>query len=241
MGVGKTAMTAVDRDATATRVALHQVAVHVLARRRQAVTGRIGLRPAPGGLATPPFGEAAEVVRVSGGLLVVERAGDAVAAPLTTLGAAADLVGVDLAADLSVGAETPPLADPAAPLAIHPPSVRWLAEWWALGAEVLDEVTALPVVTRASVAQLWPEHFDHGSVVSAGDDRYNVGASPGDAAEPGPYLYVGPWSDERPGDPDLWNAPFGAVLRQADLDRVPPDERRARAVEFVAGRLSAGG
>jgi hypothetical protein len=91
------------------------------------------------------------------------------------------------------------------------------------------------------VAQLWPEHFDHGSLVSVGDDRYNVGASPGDAAEPGPYLYVGPWSDERPGDPDLWNAPFGAVLRRADLDRVPPDERRARAVEFVARRLSAGG
>jgi hypothetical protein len=80
-------MTAVDRDATATRVTLHQVAVHILARRRQAVTGRIGLRPAP----------------------------------------------------------------------------------------------------------------------------------------------------------DLWNAPFGAVLRRADLDRVPPDERRARAVEFVARRLSAGG
>jgi hypothetical protein len=57
-------MTAVDRDATATRVTLHQVAVHILARRRQAVTGRIGLRPAPGGLATPPFGEAADLDRV---------------------------------------------------------------------------------------------------------------------------------------------------------------------------------
>jgi hypothetical protein len=234
-------MTAVDRDATATRLALHQVAVHILARRRKAVTGRIGLRPAPGGLATPPFGEAAEVVRVSGGLLVVERAGDAVAAPLTTLGAAADLVGVDLGVDLSVGAETPPLADPAAPLAIDPTDVRRLADRWALGAEVLDEVAALPAVTRASVAQLWPEHFDHASVVSVGDDRYNVGASPGDAAEPGPYLYVGPWGDERPGDPDLWNAPFGAVLRWAELDGAPPDERRARAGEFLARRLSAGG
>jgi hypothetical protein len=53
-----------------TRVALQQVAVHVLARRRHAMTGRFGLRPTPGGLGTPLFGEG-EVVRISGDVLVV--------------------------------------------------------------------------------------------------------------------------------------------------------------------------
>ena len=53
---------------------------------------------------------------------------------------------------------------------------------------------------------------------SAGDDvRANLGASPGDAYEPEPYLYVGPWGPERPGDPGYWNAPFGAVLRRGEL------------------------
>ena len=44
-------------DLTTTRLALQRLAVHVLARRRHAVTGRFGLRPAPGGLATPAFGD----------------------------------------------------------------------------------------------------------------------------------------------------------------------------------------
>ena len=47
----------------AAREELHRLAAHVLARRRYAVTARFGLRPAPGGLATPPFGEG-EVIRV---------------------------------------------------------------------------------------------------------------------------------------------------------------------------------
>ena len=32
-----------------------------------------------------------------------------------------------------------------------------------------------------------------------------------------PYLYVGPWTDERPGDASFWNAPFGSVLGYRDL------------------------
>ncbi|HET6954184.1 MAG TPA: hypothetical protein VFI47_27720 [Acidimicrobiales bacterium] len=224
---------------TATRLALHQVAVHVLARRRHTLTGRIGLRPAPGGLATPAFGDGGEVVRVCGGVLVVEHDGALVSTPLTTLAAAADLVGVDLAADLSVGRDTPPLADPSAPLALDAGAVRALGDWWGLGATVLDEVAALPLVSAASAPQIWPEHFDHAAVVEAGGARFNVGASPGDGGEPGPYLYVGPWGDDRPGDPAYWNAPFGAVLRRADLEGAGPDERRDRALAFVRQGLSA--
>ena len=47
--------------------------------------------------------------------------------------------------------------------------------------------------------------------------RCNLGASPGDERHPDPYLYVGPWGDERPGDDGYWNAPFGAVLGHAEV------------------------
>lgn len=217
----------------ATRLGLQQVAVHVLARRRYAVTGHFGLRPAPGGCATPVFGDD-EVVRVSGATLVVERAGEVRAEALTTLGRAADLVGVDLAGEFSVGAATPAVADPGAPLAVDAAIALGLGDWWALGASLIDEVVATGSadgsVAAATMAQLWPEHFDIGSTLrlaSADGPRVNVGASPGDGFEPGPYLYVGPWGDERPGDAGYWNAPFGAVLRRSHAGD------RAAVLEFV--------
>jgi hypothetical protein len=222
-----------------TRRGLQQVAVHVLARRRHAVTGRFGLRPAPGGFVMPLFdGDgtgAGEVVRVTGATIVVERGGAARAEPLTTLGRAADLVGVDLAGRFSAGDETPALADPDGPLEIDAEAALGLGAWWALGAALIDEVVATtPALTAATVAQLWPEHFDHGnSVTLAGDVSANLGVSPGDAAEPVPYLYVAPWSADRPGDPAYWNVPFGAVLRRTDLGGLPAPEARARALAFV--------
>src|SRR5262245_28272833 len=163
-----------------TRAGLHQVAVHVLARRRHAVTGRFGLRPGPGGLATPTFGDADEVVRVSGTILVVERGGHVRHAELTTLGRAADLVGVDLAAPFAVGRETPALVDPDAPLALDPAAAWVLAGWWTTGAGALDEVVAAtPAVTAATLTQLWPEHFDVACTVTLGGsagDGANIGA-----------------------------------------------------------------
>ncbi|MEM9514592.1 MAG: hypothetical protein AAGA42_07000 [Actinomycetota bacterium] len=51
----------------------------------------------------------------------------------------------------------------------------------------------------------------------ADGDGINLGGSPGDGFSAEPYLYVGPWSANRPGDPDYWNAPFGAVLTRGEL------------------------
>jgi hypothetical protein len=234
-----------------TRLALHQLAVHVLARRRHAVTGRFGLRAAPGGLATPAFGDDVETVRTSGRHLVVERAGAVRASPVTTLDAAARLVGVDLALDFAVGSDTPAQADPEEPLAVDDAAARALGGWWAFGTTVVDEVVATePRVTAPTSPQLWPEHFDVGCTVTlngaaAGGERVNLGASPGDAYEPLPYLYVGPWSDARPTgpnagptDPPIWNAPFGAVLRYADLAHLPPAARRPHAVTFIRRLLT---
>jgi hypothetical protein len=59
-------------SSAATRHDLQRVAVHVLARRRFEMASRFGLRAAPGGIATPPFGDIGEVIRVSGTLLIRE-------------------------------------------------------------------------------------------------------------------------------------------------------------------------
>jgi len=200
-----------------TRLALQRVAVHVLARRRHAMTGRFGLRPTPGGLGTPLFGEG-EAIRISGNVIVVERNQEAWDEPLTTLARAAALVRVDLAEEFSVGRDTPPLGDPETDLGLDASVVRGLGDWWAMGAVLMDELVATtPEIIAAGTAQLWPEHFDHACTMTlAGDVKLIVGASPGDGFEAQPYVYVAPWGPERPGDPAYWNAPFGAVWRGAD-------------------------
>ena len=228
-------------DLTPTRRGLHQIAVHVMARRRSDVTGRFGLRPSPGGLATPAFGDGdeLEVVRTSGRFLVLERGGDVRVAPITTLAAAAELVGVDLSAPLSVGADTPAQVPVDDPLAIDHGDAGVLAAWWAFGRTVIDEVMATdPVPESPTVQQVWPEHFDLGCSVGCDGTRLNLGASPGDGYEPTPYLYVGPWSSERPGAPAYWNAPFGAVLRLSQIDHLTPAERRSHAVAFFTRGLA---
>lgn len=223
-----------------TRAAVHRVATHVLARRRHAVTQRFGLRAAPGGLATPAFGAGVEVVRLSRGGLVHERDGRSLVVPLAgaTLGGLAEVVGVDLASDFSAGHDTPPLGDTAAPLGLDPAAMSALGDWYDLGAVVLDRaLSALGPAAQPSVVQLWPEHFDLACDVAHGpgdDQRANLGCSPGDASSDEPYLYVGPYGPQRPGDHDYWNAPFGATLTRSTL--AGESDPVAAAVAFlVAG------
>ena len=213
-----------------TRDALHRVAAHVLARRRADATGRIGLRAAPGGAATPAFGEDVEVVRLSGALLVRERAGRALVVPVTTLAAAAAAAGVDLGGPLEIGHDPPPLGDPEAPLDVDPASARALGDWFAFATAVLDEVAG--GAGEPSAVQVWPEHFDAACDVAWGPgdgERANLGGSPGDAFHAEPYLYVGPWGPERPGDASYWNAPFGAILPHARLRASADPHREAAA------------
>jgi hypothetical protein len=198
-----------------TRETLQRVAVHILARRRSEVTGRFGLRPSPGGVATPAFGDGPEVVRTSGEALVHEVGGTATLHLITgaSLRQLAEVVGVDLDAQFSCGEDTPPLGDPDQPLALGDGQVNVLASWWSLGAEVLDRVAArLGPDAAPATTQLWPEHFDVATTVRvAGGARANLGFSPGDGHLDEPYCYLGPWGDDRPGDDGYWNAPFGAV------------------------------
>jgi hypothetical protein len=59
--------------------------------------------------------------------------------------------------------------------------------------------------------------------------KVNLGGSPGDGFCAEPYLYVGPWTSDRPGDPAFWNAPFGAIARASALQ----GDTIERAVDFL--------
>jgi hypothetical protein len=178
----------------AARLEAQRVAVHVLARERVQREGRIGLRVTPGGFGT-------DRLRVDGTTLVGPSGRIAIA----SMRELAAFAGVDLDAPLSVGHDTPPVGDDAVHLDAD--EMAQLADWFAFSWSVLDELCGGRPIT------LWPEHFDVAFVV---DDLVNVGASPGDGFSDEPYLYVGPWGPERPGDAAYWNAPFGAVARTRD-------------------------
>lgn len=213
---------------TETRDVLQRVAVHVVARARQQGSGRFGLRVTPGGFGTPAFGDDVRRVRTSRGVLVHERAGVGGASSAareidgSSLAELAAVAQVDLATELDVGHDTPPLGDVDQRLSIDVSAARSLSDWYAVVVEALDAFVAARPDSSPSTAQLWPEHFDVAldaafdpSAVT--DRRVNLGGSPGDGFHAEPYLYVGPWTDDRPGDAAFWNAPFGAVLGYADL------------------------
>ena len=195
----------------------------MLARRRHALCGKLGLRATPAGFGTPAAGPDHEVLRTSRGWLLCERTGStasraALDLATATLRDAATFAEVDLDEPFEAGHDTPPVGDPTQGLAVDHAAAAVLGGWYAFAWTALDRVTtALPVAAAPSVMQLWPEHFDAGCDVGVGEGRANLGASPGDTFESQPYLYVGPWGDDRPGDAAYWNAPFGAVLPYGEL------------------------
>ena len=137
--------------------------------------------------------------------------------------------GVELVVRRGAKVERSPIegADPAAAEA--------LAEWFAFGWGVLEELRAEAAGAdlAPSPPQLWPEHFDIGLDFASA----NYGASPGDEEHDEPYLYVGPW--EAPPEGPLWNAQGfpGAELAYAEL--LEADDRRTAALEFFGSRRDA--
>lgn len=220
------------------RRTLQVVATHVIARRLHDATGRFGLRATPGGFGTPQFETSdagRERLRLAGDRLVRERLDPTAATTSTavdgaTLAELAAFAGVRLtggdgdAEQFSVGHDTPSLGDIDRALTIGTDTFRAIGDWFTVVAVALDAVAGSVTDPRSnpSVAQIWPEHFDLAVDLAfdphrADARRVNVGGSVGDGFEAEPYLYVGPWTDDRPGDPTFWNAPFGAVLRRTDL------------------------
>jgi hypothetical protein len=202
-----------------TREAMHTLAEQVLSAARYRAVGRIGLRPTPGGIGTPPFGQD-EAVRVEG-VELVHQIGDAERrAPITTAQAAAAFVGIPLGAPPVYRQATP--SDPDAPLAIDAASAAVLAQWFAFGDAQLAALRARHDDVDSTDAQLWPEHFD--LAIELGDaeagSRGTYGASPGDSTIAVPYLYVSPWDPKRRQGP-FAQYMFGAALAYDDLLRAP--------------------
>jgi hypothetical protein len=202
-------MTTIPSPLERTRRSLHAVAEHVLGAALHAATGRIGLRAAPGGFATPAFPGAhgQRRVGVDGTDLVVSDGDTERRSPLTTIGAAAALVGIRPGAPVDVYTPSTPL-EPDRPLDLDLASAHLLAAFFAATDDSLARLaTAAAADTggEPAVAQLWPEHLDLALTL----DEVNYGGSPGDDEHPLPYLYVGPWTAPTDGDP-FWNEPFGA-------------------------------
>ena len=205
---------------TAHRNAVHALAEHVLAAARYRAEKRIGLLPTAGGFGTPVYGAEEEQVRVDGVELVHRRGADESRTPITTLGAAAEFVGIPLGAPMEVFTSTTS-TDRDAPLAVDDKAASTLASWFEMANDALTMlVTDVPI-------QLWPEHFDLATEVGRVDTgtRATVGASPGDAVLAEPYLYVGPWESARKAG-RFGEYPWGAAL---PFSRVVGDDAVAAA------------
>jgi hypothetical protein len=192
-----------------TRNSLHQVAEHVLAAARKTWTGQIGLRPTPGGFSTPD--SAGRVVAVVGTDIVVIDADGVRRAPITTVRAGAELVGIAPGFPWTKHAPATPL-EPDTVLTVDPAAARVLADWFALGDDALSRLRELAAGDQPTEAQIFPEHFDLGMTAA----EVNYGASPGDEAIPLPYVYVGPYAGP-PARDDFWNADFGAYRTIEDI------------------------
>lgn len=207
---------------------LRRVAVHIVARARQQATGRFSLRVAAGGFGTPEFGDDARRVRVAGSDLVVEsdRPGAAAIRSMPLVGSSlaelAAFAGVDLDAPLDVGHDTPALGDVDAPIRLDPAHLAEIHRCHAVSAAALDLVVGSLGEASPTLPRLWPEHFDVALDAEARPGvRVNLGGSPGDGFCAEPYVFVGPWTDDRPGDDGFWNAPFGAFRPLSDLGDDP--------------------
>lgn len=204
---------------------LRRVATHILARARFQSSGRFSLRVTPGGFGTPEFGADHRRVRVSGTTLVVESDAEGNATTATkaidgaTMARLAHVARVGLSSPLHVGHDTPPIGQLAEPIRLDAPTVDVVCRWFGAAAGILDRVAlAMQTTGSPSLVRIWPEHFDVAVDVQARVGvRVNLGASPGDAFIGEPYLYVGPWSDARPGGAPYWNAPFGAARPASSL------------------------
>lgn len=196
-----------------TRIALHGVAELLLAGPQHAAAGTIRLRIVPGG-----FAQVAGPLRVEGSELVWDGGRAALRGTARELGA---LAGVSAAAPAGVYADGSGLG-PDDPLDVDVLAAARLTTWFGIGD------AALRAFAPDTEPVLWPEHFDLGLTQA----EVNYGVSPGDAAHPAPYAYVGPWT---PRTGEFWNAPFGAVRAASEL----PDAA-AVADFFRAGAAAAG-
>ena len=217
---------------TETVEALHRLSVYVISPAQRLVNGEIVLRSLPGGFGTHPFGDGT-VVRVDGADLVVDRTGGSAREPITTLAAAACLVGVEPDLAQQEQFDVPAAGDLDEPLAIEPAAVAELADWYALVTAALEQLRAeAGPADDVSPVRIWPEHFD--CAIDLGDagagTRGTYGGSPGDGHHGEPYVYASPWAGRI--DPFFDDPSFNGASRTAEQLAAGGDPQAA-AVEFL--------
>ena len=214
-----------------TRRSLHELARRVIGPVRERANEQCGLRWTRGGFGTPFFGADAQV-RVEHGVLVVQSRFRERRAPVATIAAAADLIGIDLPSGATDHA--------AGPLRIEPDAARFAGDFLGFATCALEQLRAdVPPEYEPTLVELWPHSFD--LVVEMGLEhagrRAAFGASLGDADHAEPYLFVTPL-DLRPTG-ELWQA---RTFRGADLPyraiRDAPDQL-ACALDFLRSRVEA--
>lgn len=201
-----------DERIARTRRSLHAVAELVIAGPQHRAAGTIRLRATPdgfGAVASPLRVEVAELVWVGGRTALTG-----------TCRSLADAAGVDVGAPDGLYHDHAGLG-PDDDLIVEEAAAGLIAEWFARGDSALRsfEPDIGPV--------LWPEHFDLAITL----DEVNFGVSPGDAAVPHPYAYVGPWT---PREGRFWNVPFGAVRTMEQVA-----DHHVLAAFFAEGRERA--
>lgn len=183
-------------DLARTRIALHGAAELLLAGPQHAVSDTVRLRVVPGGVATV----AEPDLRIEGGDLLGPSGRHPLVGSYADVAAAAGITAQRLDHVYQGGTDVAP--DDL--IELDPGHLATVLEALAVGD------AALRAFAPEETPVLWPEHFD----VAISLDKVNYGVSPGDAAMPEPYAYVGPWE---PPEGEFWNKPFGAARPLADL------------------------
>ena len=196
----------------------HRLAYSVVAEARRLANAKFGLRYTRGGFGTPFFAHD-EQVRVEGVFLVQQTRGGIRRHRITSLRAAAAALGIEPGSSAAEH-DSPALGDIDAPLAVSTEAGAFLGEWFGFAFAALEELRLTPGAHDAERTQLWPGHFDPAIAMGDADagTRATYGASPGDAAHPEPYLYVGAWGTVDDAD-GFWNAEAfnGALLPYSSL------------------------
>jgi hypothetical protein len=217
-----------------TRDSLHQLAFFALSPARYKAMGRMGLQGTPGGFGTPEFD--GRVARIEGDQLVHSQDGNVATQAITTVREAAEFFGNEYEAEWFADFHDPlEASDPDAQLLVSREASLAIGDWFEFGFAVLNELRSQGVEgDDVSEVQLWPEHLD--PATELGDyekgQRASFGASPGDGANPEPYLYVASWSDVDRSDA-YWNSTSfnGSSLAYEEL--LASDDPHGKALEFL--------
>jgi hypothetical protein len=183
-----------------TRRRLHGIAECLMAGPQRRAGGRFTLRVTPGGFATT----GGPTLRLDGTDLVVDESRRV--AVTGTFAEVAVALGVDFGAPPD-GYPDGSEASPDDEVSLDTGSARLIQDWY------LWADAALRVLAPRETPILWPEHFDVAILL----DDTSYGASPGDAFHAMPYAYV---STGEHGGSDFWNAPFGAIRSNAQMQNI---------------------